>query len=316
MRSFVFLSLLSMASVFAEPKTYDSYPIEKPESNWNMPSDHLPIGTTLGDVHIAFWNILNKNYLNHIEEDTQGLKDSLIMSENYPVSKNSSLTSREMISINIIMEMINHPTHPRSMLALEEVHKDVVQYLSSHLPKNWILVNPPGQSSSQDIFLYDNNVFELVQLDAVKYNPNQAKTIFTITLKEKQNDKRFRFVQSHIPGGPTSGAEGCEKFASEAMRQYDPNLTLVLMGDMNQSPYVIQEALNKAAEKNSKNSPYKHLPVSYPTHVNTNCEAAWFDNLFVYSRDTDITSSSNPEELCEPLVETAKLLADSKEQQK
>lgn len=312
MRSFVFFSLLSMTSVFADPQTYDSYSIEKPESNWNMPSDHLPVGATLGDVHIAFWNILNKNYLNHIEEDTQGLRESLIMSENYSVSKNSSLTSREMISINIIDEMIHHPTHPRSMIALEEAHKDVVQYLNTHLPKNWVLVNPPGQSNSQDIFLYDSNVFELVQLDAVKYNPSQAKTIFTITLKEKQTEKRFRFVQSHIPGGPTSGAEGCEKFASEALRQFDPNLTIVLMGDMNQPPYIIQDALNKAAEKNSKNNPYRHLSIAYPTHVNTNCEAAWFDNLFVYNQNVSVSVSNNPEELCEALVDTAQLLKNSK----
>lgn len=292
--------------------TYDPISIEKPENTWNMPSDHLPIGATLGNVHIAFWNILNKNYLNHIEEDTQGLRDSLIITENYPISQNSSLTSRELISINIIMEMINHPTHPRSMIALEEVHKDVVQYLNSHLTENWVLVNPPGQKNSQDIFLYDNNVFELIQIDAVKYNDSQAKTIFTITLKEKQTDKRFRFVQSHIPGGPTSASEGREKFALEAMRQYDPDLTVVLMGDMNASPRFIETDLNSAAEQNLGKNPYTHLPVEYPTHVNTDCAAAWFDHFFISSPDPTGISSNRPEELCERLVDAVEVLKDAR----
>ncbi len=35
---------------------------------WLFPSDHLPIGASLDNFHIAFWNILNKNYLFHIEK--------------------------------------------------------------------------------------------------------------------------------------------------------------------------------------------------------------------------------------------------------
>jgi hypothetical protein len=224
---------------------------------WQFPSDHLPIGVTLGSFHIAFWNNLNKDYLGHIEANTQGLRDSSILKDNVIGDSNDKLTIRELKIGNMVIEMINHPTHSRSLIALPETHADLQDFLCLQIPSNWKLITPLEQPYSQDLFLYDTTVFELISLDSVLYNENVPKSILTITLEEKATGKAFRFVQSHAPGGPIKSKEGCEKFSNEALRQFDPNLTIILMGDMNQSPQVIDQALTLAANANNfPDSPY------------------------------------------------------------
>lgn len=283
-------------------------------ASWQFPSDHLPRGATLGSFHIAFWNILNKNYLGHIEENTQGLRHSSILNDNVPAELGDTLTIRERIIGQNILEMINHPTHPRSLIALEETHKDVHHYLKQNLPSNWVIKTPPNQPHSQDIFLYDSNVFEFINLEAVKYSPDLPKTIFTINLREKTSNKEFRFLQSHIPGGPHS-AEGCAKFAEEALKQYDPNLTIVLMGDMNQSPKNIQDVLEKAARMKGYSRSFSYLPIEHPSHMNTKLEASWIDNFFVYSCDIPIQSSDVPEEIFNGVVPIVEMLNEYKMQE-
>ena len=242
--------------------------------NWalvgNFRSHHLPRGATLGNFHIVFWNILNKNYLGHIEENTQGLKHSSILVENVPAAPDSPLTVRENKVIEMIQEMIYHPTHPRAMIALQETHPDVQDALQKMLPETWKMVTPPDQPYSQDLFLYDSAVFEFVNVDAVKYSPDMPKTIFTLNLREKSTDQLFRFLQSHIPGGPVNSAMGCAQFSEEAQRQFDPNLTIILMGDMNQSPDTIQKALEKAALEKGVAQPYDYLPIEHPAYEHQN----------------------------------------------
>lgn len=294
-------------------ESHQPYFVGELGNSWQFPSDHLPRGATIGNFHIAFWNILNKNYLGHIEENTQGLLHSSILKDNIPVEPGNTLTIREMISGQLIMEMVNHPTHPRSLIGLEETHPDVHKYLKKNLPSNWVIATPPNQPNSQDIFLFDSNIFELISLHAVQYSPKFPKTIFTITLREKASDKVFRFLQSHIPGGPINSEEGCAKFSEEALKQYDSNLTLVLMGDMNQSPDFIQNALEKVAEAKIGFQPFSYLPIAHPSHMNTKLEASWIDNFFIYSPDTPIRASDLPEEVCNDLVPIVKLLNEFKQ---
>lgn len=72
-----------------------SYFVGELGASWQSPSDHLPRGATVGNFHIAFWNILNKDYLNHIEENTQGLRHSSIIKDNVPVDSSNTLTINE-----------------------------------------------------------------------------------------------------------------------------------------------------------------------------------------------------------------------------
>lgn len=292
------------------PYYSEPYYVGKLGESWKYPSDHLPRGATVGNFNIAFWNILNKAYLKYIQQDTQGLRDSSILTENVAVSPNHTLTRREMATVEIVLQMIKHPTHPRSLIALEEVHPDVFKSLKQKLPQGWVIIPPPDQSNSEDFFIYDSSKFEFINSQAVKYNNHSQNTIFSLTLREKASHKTFRFVQSHIPGGPHS-AEGCAKFSAEALRQYDPNLTIVLMGDMNQSPNFIQKALE--TKSGGQPQPYKYLPISYPSHVNTKQEASWIDNFFIYSKNTHIRASNLPEEICSSSAEMVNLFNECRE---
>lgn len=290
---------------------YEPYHIGELGELWQFPSDHLPIGATLESFHIALWNVLNKKYLHFIEENTQGLKNSSILKCNVPVCQNGSFTVREMMIAAQIFEMISHPTHPRSLIALQETHVDLLNFLKTNLPSSWVILTPPDQPNSQDIFLFDADIFEAVNLAAVKYSP--LFTIFNVTLREKTSGKLFHFIQSHIPGGAINSPVGCAKFSGEALRQYDKDLTIVLMGDMNQSPAVIERALCKTAEALGISQPYHHLPVPYPTHMNTRLQASWTDHFFISTpenHDIIIKASDNPEELFNELVPIIKLLTN------
>lgn len=277
---------------------------------WKFPSDHLPRGMSIGDTHIAFWNILNKNYLGHIEANTQGLRDSSLLADNVSAGKGAKLTFRELMCVLTILDMINHPTHPRSMIALQETHGDVIDHLREILPAHWKIV--ADRPYSQDLYLYDTNVFDYVAIRSVKYTEAQPKSISTLTLKEISSGHTYQFVQSHVPGGPNS-PEGCRKFAEEAIKQYNSRVTTVLMGDMNASPSTVQEALKQAAGKSGlERSPFNYVPIDHPSHINTKLEASWIDNFFIYRPKAPgkVLPSHNPEELHQsllPIVELFKL---------
>lgn len=302
MRTFIAFLLLTFSSINC---AQDPYYVGDLGDAWEFPSDHLTIGATLDDFHIAFWNVLNKEYLGHIEENTQGLRDTSILRDNVPAPGHKPLTLRELTVCQDVLEMILHPTHPRSLIGLQETHPDVQKFLQTNLPPQYKILTPPGQPLSQDLFIYDTDRFDFISKDSVRYTEGKPKTIFTITLFDKTQGKTFRFIQSHVPGGPNS-PEGCAKFAAEVSRQFDPAITTVLMGDMNQSPAVITNAL-EAADVQS----FHYLPNAYPTHMNTHKQASWIDLFFVYNADAQ--SSDDPAELFNGLVPTVEHLQSMRE---
>lgn len=288
---------ISAQDEFLEP--YNPYFVGEIGSEWQFPSDHLPRGVSVGNLHFAFWNILNKNYLGHIESNNQGLRDSSILTDNVPINNKTKLTIRELTSIQIIFEMISHSTHPRSLIALEETHGDVITYLKKNLPKNWAIATPPDHPFSQDLYLYDTDIFDFIDMSAVKYHKNLPKTILTLVLQDKTSGITYRFLQSHIPGGANFETES-GKFADEAMKQYNPNQITLLMGDMNASPNEIQSVLQKASIKAGlTKQPFQYVSINHPSHINTNLEASWFDNFFIYKPKMadKIHASQSPKEL-------------------
>jgi hypothetical protein len=280
-----FLFCVISLDVFANTQRQFSFHVDSCEpyfvgelgEAWQFPSDHLPVRLELGSFALVCWNILNKDYLNYIEMNTQGLRESSILKDHRLV-EGQTLTVRENMILSQIFEMMQS----NSLIALQETHEDVFHFLCTHLPPGWDVITPPGQVYSQDIFLYNCTEFDFVGIDAEFYTPGMPKTIFTLTLLEKSSAKLYRFIQSHIPGGPIQAAAGCAKFAEASMRQFDPSMTMVLMGDMNQPPAVIQAALEKVAQ-GMTTQPFKSIAIPYPTHVNTNFEAAWFDHYFVHT---------------------------------
>jgi hypothetical protein len=324
---FYTLSLLTLAgfvtSAFSSQTSKDiNPPIEKHYDNsffigeldqdWNFPSDHLPIGASIGDINIAFWNILNKKYLSQIENNSQGLKDSSIMKDNFSPNSKTTLTVREEKICSQIFEMISHSTHPHSLIALQETSKEILNYLTRFLPERWVIITPPDQLWSQDIFLYDSKIFDYVDHSDIRYRKDLPKTIFSLTLREKKSNKIMKFIQSHIPEGPVDSAPGCQKFSDEVLLQFNPEIIQVLMGDMGKPPIVIEKNLNITADKlKMKNQPFSSLAINYPTHIDQNCNAEWIDNFFLYlppHAKNLYVSTSSPNEICSMAPNAAKLL--------
>lgn len=77
----VFFSCLFLVSTLhaEDLSRYNSFPVGELGKEWDFTSDHLPVGLNVDGFHLVFWNVLNKNYLGHIEENGQGLRDSSIL---------------------------------------------------------------------------------------------------------------------------------------------------------------------------------------------------------------------------------------------
>ena len=280
-------------------------------SKWSFPSDHLPIGASIEQIHIAFWNVLHTASLHYIESNAQGLRDCQIITKKNPVRAGSLLTEREEYVLQEIMNMVNHDTHPRSLIGLQEINENVLNELYLRLPLAWAITTPSNQPNSEDIFIYNTQVFDFISSADTRYRLDDPRTIFTLTLQQKSSNELFRIVQSHIPGGPIKSGPGCKTFAQEALKQYDPELTTLLMGDMNQPTFVLEKYLEKEAEKKGIHQPFQPLLISYPTHINTLKQASWIDNFFIYNPLNKQIEISNPGDLTSLVESTAQLLIHS-----
>lgn len=249
------------------------YEVGELGSLWSFVSDHLPIGATIGRFHIASWNVLNEQYIHHIQENGQGLKGSLI-TQLHGLPGVKGLTLREEIVFGDII-FLTDGRYPRSIIALQEVSKDLSKYLWKNRPPDWEILSPAATNHREQIFLYKKSAFEFVDSTYAIYDKKSPKVVFVLTLLEKSSGAFFRCIQTHIP----LGAE--DKFAKEVVRHFDPHLTTILMGDMNAHPSAIQEALRIEQESML----FHPLTTSYPTHINRERQACWYDAFFVYNPD-------------------------------
>lgn len=274
---------LFISPLLAEEKTStDSYPVGELGAEWQFPSDHLPVGGSVGNINFVMWNILNTDYLHHIISNTQGLRDSLIMNLNIPVKEGELFTQREAIVIENIQTMINHPETPRSLIALQETGKEIYKKLEETLPPHMKLIPSSIEDLMHgDIFIYDENKFEFVDFSFARYEVNPSNTMMTLTLLEKSTGLELRFFQSHVPGGPINSDPARKELADALFNDLNPEAITLVMGDMNRSPDFFLKNFENAANERETTQPFLNLPIPYPTHINTHCEAAWIDNVFI-----------------------------------
>lgn len=280
------ISLQPNLAVLAEEKTSTwSFPVGELGERWVLPSDHLPVGGTVGNIHFVIWNILSSHALHYIEDNGQGLRDSFIMASNIPAD--DGLTLREVVIIDQISEMIEHPTHPRSLIALQETSPTVYHKLKQSLPQNMRILPPLTGDLYGDVFIFDANIFTYIDHEYQKYKCSRKNTIATLVLKEKATGLVYCFVQSHVPGGPAANSYPARVELSRAIfDNYTNNYTpfkaiIIVMGDMNRSPDYFLENFAAIAKEREMDQPFKNLWVPYPTHINTHMEASWIDNLFI-----------------------------------
>lgn len=297
MYKILFILLISLFQIAAplyssEETSTKSYFVGELGKAWQFPSDHLPVGASVDHIHFAIWNILNTKYLGWIEKNEQGLKDSLIMSANVPISENSPLAVREEMIIDDILEMVNHPIYPRSVIALQEVGDTLFRELASRLPDYMkLLPQDADVQNVQDVFVLDTRVFDVLDYEISKYSFSE-NTIVKLLLLEKETGLKYCFIQSHVPGGPINSPPARVEFADKVMQEYNDENIMILLGDMNRSPdYFLTQFEQSAKKIGLATQPFVSIEIPYPTHIDTKMRASWIDNIFISNPYPEIESS-------------------------
>ncbi len=216
------------------------------QERWQFPSDHLPIGMTLDGIHITSWNVLDADYMSWVtEKDSQGLKRSLIAEEHVYIG-DSQLTVRDRHVVQLLTAMISHPTHPRSLLSLQECNQPFLAELRSALPSHFTVIAHGGEA-----VVIDQNQFEIVDAKAIEgiYSVNPARTFQDITLRRLDTQETMRILNAHVPGDPQGPAR--YEFAQYLAKTHQ-SMTTVAMGDMNFNELEMADAVEQAFQQ----SPY------------------------------------------------------------
>lgn len=270
------------------------------QEKWRFPSDHLPIGMTLDDLNIASWNVLDAEYMDWvIEKNSQGLSRSMIADEHVYI-ENSKLTIRDQHVINLILQMLQHPSFPKHLLSLQECGEPFLEELERRLPSNFTVVSHDGNA-----ILVDQSRFEIVDAKSVAHvfsnEPN--RTIQDVTLRRKNSDEHFRLVNVHLPGDPSK--PGRFEFTQYLAKTFDSNLSTIAMGDMNFNELEMADAIEQAFT----DLPQPSLYSPYCTNVSPyafNSKA--IDHFIVYSTKTLVLLK--PDEVMTGLSPIANLLSN------
>src|SRR3990167_4171184 len=246
---------------------------------WKFPSDHLPVGASVDNFNILTWNTLNSAYMDWIEKDTQGLNHSLIIEEHYQIINDSGLTLREDHCIKNILSMIEHPTHPRSILSLQECGRVMLCELQSRLPAHMkIVYSSEIPVNDQNIIIYDSNQFTWIQeeskiiTDAFPCNP--GRPLMDIVFLNTNSNKKYRVINTHTPGDPNlPGRFELAKYVANDKRE---DLVTILMGDLNFDYSQMKDAFSRA-----NMGSFTCISDDYPTIIGTDKCSKSLDHIFV-----------------------------------
>lgn len=272
---------------------------------WQFPSDHLPIGATVGDFDIVSWNVLNKIYMSWVYNNSQGLSNSLLTQEDIIIKENG-LTLRDQHVISSILEMINHESNPKSVLSLQECGEPFLQELQALLPENFKILLSSNSAINQDIIIYDQTKFNLLEknIDFNAYPCDSGRPIMNVLL-EKDGIK-YRFFNAHVPGNPN--LPGRYEFADYVFNHKQDDEVTIALGDLNFEPKEMDHAFEVAASAYLKDNHFQRLS-PYRTNVGLDFCSKAIDHIFI---DTGIYSipiqENQPNEVLKDLEKTTPLL--------
>jgi hypothetical protein len=166
----------------------------------------------------------------------------------------------------------------------------------------------------EDIFIVDTRTFDILDFAISGYSFTD-NNIVKLTLREKATGLKYCFIQSHVPGGPVNSLPARIEFAEKVMQAYsDDNISIVL-GDMNRSSdYFLPQFEDAAKRIGLAAQPFINIDIPYPTHISTDMEASWIDNIFISNPYPQIESHvvKHGSELFEELQPTLDLLESLK----
>lgn len=277
------------------------------QERWQFPSDHMPIAMSIEDLNFVSWNVLDSEYMDwQIEKNSQGLSRSQIADEHVYI-EGSKLTIRDKHVVDLILEAISHPTHPRSILSLQETNAPFIEELRSRLPAQFEIFICHG-----DALVLDKNRFEVIKNDEVLgiFADSPHRAIQDVTIRRLDNGQHIRLLNVHLPGDPNQPAR--YEFAQYLAKTFDPSLTTMAMGDMNFNELEMADAMKKGFPQNNPFSIYS----PYCTNISPNLlESKAIDHFIVYSPNGSPVRLNAPEEIMSGVAETVALLEGKQLQQ-
>lgn len=274
------------------------------QERWQFPSDHLPIGMTYENDHFLSWNVLDNHHMKWITtKNTMGLSHSLIAQENVYDEEGSYLTVRDKHVANLVCETLDHPTHPRSVLCLQECSRFFIQLLREKLPPHFEIYSYDGNA-----ILIDKRKYQVIDFPAAKvefgiFRDSPSITFQNLYLKRLEDDKMVRIINAHIPGNPKKPSRF--EFAEYLKGTFDPSYTTIVMGDMNFNEIEMAEALSWVFEDKSPFSLY----APYCTNISPyTLVSKAIDQFFVYSPEESSVELNLPNEVMHGLDDSVKLL--------
>lgn len=270
------------------------------QEQWQFPSDHLPIGMSLGDLNFASWNVLDAEYMGWvIEKNSQGLSRSMIADEHVYIG-DSKLTVRDRHVVDLILGMLEHPSHPKHLLSLQECGEPFLAELQARLPFNYSVVSHDGNAMVVDLLH-----FEVVEAKSVAnvFSNEPERAIQDVILKSKDSGEIFHLVNGHLPGDPSKPARF--EFVQYLEKTFDPNITTIAMGDMNFNELEMADALKQTFSDSSQ--PFS-LYSPYCTNISPFAfNSKVIDHFFVHSTKNAVIH--DPNQVMIGLDSTAKLLS-------
>jgi endonuclease/exonuclease/phosphatase family metal-dependent hydrolase len=266
----VFAYVCGIDSVYSHD--FLPYDVGALHEHWKFTSDHLPIGAKMDRLRLASWNVLNEKYLHFIIDDGQGLNTSLItrLAEHRAWK---SLSKREWVIARQCKAMMEGK-YRRALIGLLETSDSLHHYLCRHLPSGWKSYSSTAPNQQEDVFLYDARKLKIIDATIVPYSNTSPKVVFLLKVQDRATRTTYAIVLTHAPG---KGPEGLAQMATMVRALFDPTIDTVLMGDMNASPCAVVQALHH------EGLAFDIAATEYPTHVNTQKRACWYDSFFVYS---------------------------------
>jgi len=274
-------------------------------AKWKFPSDHLPIGAKVDSFRICSWNVLNTLFLHHIESNSQGLKNSLILTANYPCNQGNPLTIREALTVKMILHMIHKCRYPRDIIGLQEVGDRVLAQLKKKLPSHMALLTDFHGSllnGNGDVIIYNSRRFKQLNFTVSTYS--RKNSIMDLHLQDRKTKKKYQIINTHTPGGPTGG-ESLHELCLYVLTHCQVDTRSLFMGDINQFAPEIDAALEATAIEFNKRNYFKHISLCYHSHINTHQTAVNIDHFYTTSK---CAKGESPKTVLKGLSCTAQLL--------
>ncbi len=272
------------------------------QEKWKFPSDHLPIGMTFDDKNFLSWNVLDAEYMSWVtEKNSQGLSRSLIADEHVYID-GTKLTVRDKHVVDLLLETLSHPTHPRSVLCLQECSGSFVKELQSRLPPHFQIIGKEG-----DIVVIDKRVFDVIDEKNVFgiFSAEPKRSIQEILLRRIDNQEPLRLINIHLPGDPEK--PGRFEFAQYLNRTFDPSLTTIATGDMNFNELEMSDALSMAFSNSSPFSLYSPYPTNISPYI---FRSKAIDHFMIYSPSGISPTLSAPDQIMSGLSPIVSLLQE------